>query len=89
MLATDGSQFDVLLADGESLRAGSLQIAAISTPGHTPACMTYRIQDAVFTGDLLFMDDYGTGRCDFPKGSASQMFDSVQKRHAHQPLSTR
>lgn len=78
-LATDGSQFDHLMTDGESLVAGSLQIEAIATPGHTPACMTYKIADALFTGDLLFMDDYGTGRCDFPKGSASQMFDSVQK----------
>jgi glyoxylase-like metal-dependent hydrolase (beta-lactamase superfamily II) len=78
-LATDGSQFDRLITEGETLRAGSLSIEAIATPGHTPACMTYKIHDALFTGDLLFMDDYGTGRCDFPKGSAAQMFDSVQK----------
>ncbi len=78
-LATDGSQFDRLVADGDSLQAGSLRVEAIATPGHTPACMTYKIDDALFTGDLLFMDDYGTGRCDFPKGSAEQMFDSVQK----------
>lgn len=78
-LATDGSQFDRLVAEGEVLQAGSLRIQAIATPGHTPACMTYQIDDALFTGDLLFMDDYGTGRCDFPKGSAAQMFDSVQK----------
>lgn len=78
-LATDGSQFDQLMAEGDVLTAGSLRIEAIATPGHTPACMTYKIDDALFTGDLLFMDDYGTGRCDFPKGSASQMFDSVQK----------
>jgi len=78
-LATDGSQFDRLVNDGDELLAGSLQVEALATPGHTPACMTYRIGDALFTGDLLFMDDYGTGRCDFPKGSAPQMFESVQK----------
>jgi glyoxylase-like metal-dependent hydrolase (beta-lactamase superfamily II) len=78
-LATDGSQFDRLVNEGDTLRAGALRIEAIATPGHTPACMTYKIDDALFTGDLLFMDDYGTGRCDFPKGSAAQMFESVQK----------
>lgn len=78
-LVTDGSQFDRLLAEGETLQAGALRVEAIATPGHTPACMTYKIDDALFTGDLLFMDDYGTGRCDFPKGSAAQMFESVQK----------
>lgn len=78
-LATDGTQFDELVTDGKTITAGRLRIEAIATPGHTPACMTYRIGDALFTGDLLFMDDYGTGRCDFPKGSAAQMYDSVQK----------
>lgn len=78
-LATDGSQFDHLLGDGEVLRAGALEIEALSTPGHTPACMTYRIGESLFTGDLLFMDDYGTGRCDFPKGSATRMYESVQR----------
>ena len=78
-LSTDGSQFDRLLADGEVLRAGSLAIEVIATPGHTPACVTFKIEDAVFTGDALFMDDYGTGRCDFPRGSAEAMFDSIQK----------
>lgn len=77
--ATDGSQFDRLVKDGETLRAGSLEIGVIATPGHTPACVTYRIGDAIFTGDVLFMDDYGTGRCDFPKGSAEAMYDSVKK----------
>jgi glyoxylase-like metal-dependent hydrolase (beta-lactamase superfamily II) len=77
--ATDGSQFDVLLDEGDVLRAGSLSIGALATPGHTPACLSYLIGDAVFTGDALFMDDYGTGRCDFPKGSADALFDSVQK----------
>lgn len=78
-LATDGSQFDRLVKDGETLLAGSLRIGVIATPGHTPACVSYRIEDAVFTGDALFMDDYGTGRCDFPRGSADALFDSVQK----------
>lgn len=80
--ATDGSQFDRLLKDGDTLEAGSLKIEAIATPGHTPACMTYKVDDAVFTGDALFMDDYGTGRCDFPKGSAEDLYDSVRKLYA-------
>jgi glyoxylase-like metal-dependent hydrolase (beta-lactamase superfamily II) len=77
--ATDGSQFDLLLEEGAVLHAGSLSIGALATPGHTPACLSYLIGDAVFTGDALFMDDYGTGRCDFPRGSAEALFDSVQK----------
>lgn len=85
---TDGSQFDHLVADGETLAAGSLPIEVIETPGHTPACVSYKIGDAVFTGDALFMDDYGTGRTDFPKGSAEALYDSVQKLYAL-PDSTR
>lgn len=81
-LAIDGSQFDQLLVDGESYDAGSLRIGVIATPGHTPACVTYQIGDAIFTGDALFMDDYGTGRCDFPRGSSEQLFDSIQKLYA-------
>ena len=81
-LATDGSQFDRLLQDGEIIQAGSLSVKVISTPGHTPACVTYQVGDALFTGDVIFMDDYGTGRCDFPNGSAEQMYDSVQKLYA-------
>ena len=77
---TDGSQFDKLIAHGETLHAGSLDVKAIGTPGHTPACLTFQIGDALFTGDALFMHDYGTGRCDFPKGSASDLYDSVQDR---------
>lgn len=82
-VATDGSQFDALVTDGETLQAGSLTIRALATPGHTPACVTYEIGGALFTGDLLFMDDYGTGRCDFPKGSAAQMYASIQKLYAY------
>jgi glyoxylase-like metal-dependent hydrolase (beta-lactamase superfamily II) len=80
--ATDGSQFDRLVADGETLQAGSLPVQVIATPGHTPACVTYEIGDALFTGDALFMDDYGTGRCDFPKGSAEDLYESIQKLYA-------
>jgi glyoxylase-like metal-dependent hydrolase (beta-lactamase superfamily II) len=76
---TDGSQFDRLLRDGEVVDFGSLRIEAIHTPGHTPACMTYRIKDAIFTGDAMFMPDFGTGRCDFPKGSAHDLYDSIQR----------
>ncbi|MDX2091569.1 MAG: MBL fold metallo-hydrolase [Kofleriaceae bacterium] len=81
-LATDGSQFDRLLQDGEVVEAGTLRIETIATPGHTPACVTYRIGDALFTGDALFMHDYGTGRCDFPHGSAAALYDSVQRLYA-------
>jgi glyoxylase-like metal-dependent hydrolase (beta-lactamase superfamily II) len=87
--ATDGSQFDRLLADGETAEAGSLRIRAISTPGHTPACMSYQIGDAVFTGDALFMEDYGVGRCDFPGGSAEAMYHSVHERLYALPDETR
>lgn len=79
-LAVDGSQFDRLLADGEILTCGTLRIEVIATPGHTPACVTYRIGDALFTGDALFMHDYGTGRCDFPRGSAEALYDSITTR---------
>lgn len=79
---TNGSQFDVLMDDGSVLESGSLKIEAIHTPGHTPACLTYKIGDAIFTGDALFMDDYGTGRCDFPAGSAKDMYNSIKKLYA-------
>jgi len=75
---TDGSQFDRLLADGEVFQAGSIPVETIATPGHTPACVTYKIGDAIFTGDALFTEDFGTGRCDFPKGSAEDLYDSIQ-----------
>ncbi|MDO9017288.1 MAG: MBL fold metallo-hydrolase [Deltaproteobacteria bacterium] len=78
----DGSQFDRLLADGETLQAGSLAVRVIATPGHTPACVSYLIDDALFTGDALFIEDYGTGRCDFPRGSADDLYDSVQRLYA-------
>ena len=78
----DGSQFDVLLEDGASLEAGGLRIEAVHTPGHTPACMTWRIGDALFVGDTLFMPDYGTARCDFPGGSAETLYDSIRRLYA-------
>jgi glyoxylase-like metal-dependent hydrolase (beta-lactamase superfamily II) len=76
---TDGSQFDILLNDGAIIEAGTLRIKTLHTPGHTPACSTYVIDDAVFTGDALFMPDYGTGRCDFPSGSADDLYQSVHE----------
>jgi len=86
---TDGSQFDHLLADGEVLEVGSLKVATMFTPGHTPACATYKIGDALFTGDALFMPDSGTGRCDFPGGSATDLYRSITQRIYAQPDETR
>ncbi len=80
--ATDGSQFDQLLTDGEVLPAGSLRVKVLATPGHTPACASFQVEDAVFTGDAIFMPDMGTGRCDFPAGSAGDLYDSVKKLYA-------
>ena len=85
----DGSQFDRLLAEGEVLRAGSLAIEVLFTPGHTPACASYKIEDAVFTGDALFMPDSGVGRCDFPGGNAEALYDSVTQKLFALPDSTR
>lgn len=76
---TDGRQFDKLIADGEALRAGSVEAKMLFTPGHTPACGTYQIGDALFTGDALFMPDMGTGRCDFPAGSADDLYASIKR----------
>ncbi len=77
----DGREFDQLLTDGETISVGNLSIKAIATPGHTPACMTFVINEqAAFTGDLLFAPDYGTGRCDFPAGSSKDMFNSISNK---------
>ncbi len=75
----DGSQFDRLFKEGDSVHLGQTRIDVLHTPGHTPACLTYVIGDAAFVGDTLFMPDFGTARCDFPGGSAEQMWESVQK----------
>ena len=77
--ARDGSQFDRLFRDGDSLMIGQMRVDVMHTPGHTPACLTYVAGDAAFVGDTLFMPDFGTARCDFPGGSAEVMFDSVQR----------
>ncbi len=88
-LKTDGLQFDYLFKDFEEVSFGSLKMKAIPTPGHTPACMSYLFGDAIFTGDALFMPDYGTGRCDFPKGSAKELYHSVSKNLYSLPDETR
>ncbi|MBZ8118786.1 MBL fold metallo-hydrolase [Roseovarius sp. LXJ103] len=77
--ARDGSQFDQLFAEGDSFHIGQLRGDVLHTPGHTPACMTYVIGDAAFVGDTLFMPDFGTARCDFPGGSADDLYASIQK----------
>ena len=84
----DGRQFDILLDEGQDLELGSFRIRAMHTPGHTPAHMSWQVEDAVFLGDTLFMPDYGTARCDFPGGSADQLYDSIQRIYAL-PDSTR
>ncbi len=75
----DGSQFDRLLADGDTYEIGGMSGFAIHTPGHTPACMTHVIGDAAFVGDTLFMPDGGSARADFPGGDAGVLYDSIQK----------
>ena len=74
----DGSQFDKLFADGDTYRIGTMQGVVISTPGHTPACMTHVIGNAAFVGDTLFMPDGGSARADFPGGDAGDLYDSIQ-----------
>lgn len=75
----DGSQFDALFKDGDTYMIGQMQAFAMYTPGHTPACMVHVIGDAAFAGDTLFMPDGGSARCDFPGGSAEELYDSIQK----------
>jgi glyoxylase-like metal-dependent hydrolase (beta-lactamase superfamily II) len=75
----DGSQFDRLVSNGDSIPLGELAIAVMHTPGHTPACVTYLIGDAAFVGDTLFMPDYGTARADFPGGSAAELYRSARR----------
>lgn len=78
-LLVNGAQFDHLFQDFEEINFGSLHMKAIPTPGHTPACMSYLFEDSLFVGDALFIPDYGTGRCDFPKGSAHDLYHSITK----------
>ena len=75
----DGAVFDHLFADGERFAIGGVKAEAIHTPGHTPACVSYHIGDAVFVGDTLFMPDYGTARADFPGGDAATLYRSIQR----------
>jgi glyoxylase-like metal-dependent hydrolase (beta-lactamase superfamily II) len=78
-LKGDGSEFDHLFKDGERFKIGSLSGEVIYTPGHTPACVSYKVEDAVFVGDTLFMPDYGTARADFPGGNARDLFRSIKR----------
>ena len=78
-LKTDGSDFDRLFKDGETFKIGALDVEALHTPGHTPACLAYKIGDAVFVGDTIFMPDYGTARADFPGGSSATLYRSIRR----------
>ena len=78
-VTADGAVFDHLFADGERFAIGGLEVEVIHTPGHTPACVSYHIGDAVFVGDTLFMPDYGTARADFPGGDAATLYRSIQR----------
>lgn len=73
------SDFDHLFADGEHFAIGNLDVEVLYTPGHTPACFSCKIEDAVFGGDTLFMPDYGTARAGFPGGDAHQLYRSIQR----------
>ena len=77
--AVDGSQFDRLFIHGDVVHAGGLVLGIMHTPGHTPACVTYTVDDAAFVGDTLFMPDFGTARTDFPGGSAETLFQSIRR----------
>ena len=78
-LVTDGRDFDKLFADGEKFAIGSLTAEVLYTPGHTPADVSYKVGDAVFVGDTLFMPDYGTARADFPGGDAHSLYRSIHR----------
>ncbi len=75
----EGSEFDHLFKDGERFKIGTLDAEVVYTPGHTPACVSYKIGDAVFVGDTMFMPDYGTARADFPGGDAHALYRSIQR----------
>lgn len=82
---TDGSDFDHLFRDGERFKVGELEVEVLYTPGHTPADISYKIEDAVFVGDTLFMPDYGTARADFPGGDAHRLYRSIKRLLALSP----
>lgn len=84
-VVADGRAFDRLLKDGERLPLGGVSIEVLHTPGHTPACVSYRIGDAVFVGDTMFMPDYGTARADFPGGDARTLYRSIRRLLALPP----
>lgn len=84
-LNPDGSDFDHLFKDGERFKIGALDVEVLHTPGHTPADISYKIEDAVFVGDTMFMPDYGTARADFPGGDAHKLFRSIKKLMALPP----
>lgn len=75
----DGKQFDYLLAENEIIKCGQLSIECLFVPGHTPACMAYKVDDAIFVGDTMFMPDVGSARCDFPGGDAKALYESVRR----------
>ena len=81
-MPTDGSQFDRLLVEGDTVPLGSLRIRVLETPGHTGDSISYLAEKAVFVGDTLFAPAYGTARCDFPGGDAASLFDSVTRLHS-------
>jgi glyoxylase-like metal-dependent hydrolase (beta-lactamase superfamily II) len=81
----EGAEFDRLFADGERFAIGGLTVEVLYTPGHTPACVSYKIADAVFVGDTLFMPDYGTARADFPGGDARTLYRSIRRLLALPP----
>ena len=87
-MATDGSPFDALFADGARIPLGGLEIEVMHTPGHTPACVSYRVGADVFVGDTLFMPDYGTARADFPGGDARTLYRSIRRVLALPPETT-
>jgi glyoxylase-like metal-dependent hydrolase (beta-lactamase superfamily II) len=84
-VSADGAEFDRLLKDGETFSIGDLNVEVLHTPGHTPACVSYKIADAIFVGDTLFMPDYGTARADFPGGDAAVLYRSIRRILDHPP----
>ncbi len=89
-ISGDGSEFDHLFADGEQFKIGNLAVRVMHTPGHTPACVTYVVnEEAAFVGDTIFMPDYGTARCDFPNGSSRALYRSIRNKILALPPETK